>query len=237
MSEAQKPISALRSQILANPDVILGDQELMAALLGAGGGGGRNVVDLRSKLVERLEERLGALEDTHRTVIAAAYENLAGTNQIHRAVLELLDAATFRDFLTALGDEVANILSIDAIRLCLETSSVPPGTPMGPKGELADTVIALPKGGVNAYLSDGHHRTPRRVTLRRATGISDEIYGKGETWVQSEAVLRLDLGPDKSPGFLAMGSEDPQRFHPDQGTDLLGFFTGAFERMLRRWLA
>ena len=39
------------------------------------------------------------------------------------------------------------------------------------------------------------------------------------------------------PGMLAMGSEDPHLFSPQQGTDLLGFFTGVFERAMRRWLA
>ena len=37
--------------------------------------------------------------------------------------------------------------------------------------------------------------------------------------------------------MLVFGSEDPHRFHPDQGTDLLGFFGSVFERTLRRWLA
>ena len=38
-------------------------------------------------------------------------------------------------------------------------------------------------------------------------------------------------------GLLAFGATDPLRFHPDQGTDLLAFFGGVFERSLRRWLA
>ena len=228
---------ALRARILEHPQVVLEDEELMAALLDAdGGGGGRNIVDLRTKLVDRLESRLSRLEHTHRTVIAAAYETLAGTNQIHRAILALLEAPDFTGFLRTLGGEVADILTIDALRLGLETSTTRPGTPMGPKGPQEHLVIALPRGAIQAYLTDGHDRPARKVTLRRATGLADEIYGEGETWVQSEAVLRLDLGEGRMPGILALGSEDPQRFHPDQGTDLLAFFTGALERMLRRWL-
>ncbi len=38
------------------------------------------------------------------------------------------------------------------------------------------------------------------------------------------------------PGMLAMGSEDPHMFHPNQGLDLLAFFAAAFERTMRRWL-
>jgi uncharacterized protein YigA (DUF484 family) len=33
-----------------------------------------------------------------------------------------------------------------------------------------------------------------------------------------------------------LGSEDPHLFTPQQGTDLLSFFAGSFERTMRRWL-
>ncbi len=49
--------------------------------------------------------------------------------------------------------------------------------------------------------------------------------------------MRLDLGPGRLAAMLAMGSEDPHRFKSGQGTDLLTFFTGVFERVLRRWLS
>jgi hypothetical protein len=37
--------------------------------------------------------------------------------------------------------------------------------------------------------------------------------------------------------MLVMGSEDPHLFTPQQGTDLLNFFGGVFERSMRRWLS
>ncbi len=219
--------------------MILEDRDLMAALLEAGGTAseGRNVVDLRGKLVDRLEDRLDQLEETHRTVIAAAYENLAGTQQIHRAVLALLDATDFKDFLNILAQDIANILSLDVIRLGLESSSAAPGQALGPEGPLATTVIALPKGSIDAYLTGNPEITPRRVTLRPTRAEMDGLYTNQQKWVQSEALIKLDLGQGTLPGLLALGCEDSQRFHPDQGADLLNFFGLAFEKMLRRWLA
>ena len=82
---------------------------------------GSNIVDLRGIAMERLEARLDRLEDTHRTVVAAAYENLAGTNQVHRAVLSLLEATNFDDFLIRLGGDVAAMLKVDSLRLVLES--------------------------------------------------------------------------------------------------------------------
>ena len=78
----------LRDRILAAPELLLEDSDVMNALVAANERGmGENIVDLRAIAMERLETRLGRLEDTHRSVIAAAYDNLAGTNQVHRQLI------------------------------------------------------------------------------------------------------------------------------------------------------
>ena len=115
----------LRARILADPDLVLGDPALMRALVRraeGGGAGGGKVVDLRAVAMARLEARLGRLEAAHRTVIAAAYENLAGTQQVHRAILRLLDAGCLASFVDGLSGEVAAILRLDVVRLVIESS-------------------------------------------------------------------------------------------------------------------
>ena len=90
----------VRDRLLAEPELLLEDRDMMAALIAANERAmGSNIVDLRGIAMERLESRLDRLEDTHRSVIAAAYENLAGTNQVHRAILQMLDPLAFEDFL------------------------------------------------------------------------------------------------------------------------------------------
>jgi uncharacterized protein YigA (DUF484 family) len=64
----------------------------------------------------------------------------------------------------------------------------------------------------------------------------NSLYGDKADYIRSEACLRLDFGPGRLPGMLAMGAEDPHQFSPQQGTDLLGFFGSVFERAMRRWL-
>ena len=91
---------AVRGKLLSEPDRILDDPDLMRALADAADNTrGNNVVDMRAVAMERLEARLDRLEDTHRNVIAAAYENLAGTNMIHRAILTLLEHDAFDAFM------------------------------------------------------------------------------------------------------------------------------------------
>jgi uncharacterized protein YigA (DUF484 family) len=230
--------AGLRAQILNDPALILEDDELMRALLKADRSShGRNVVDLRGVLVDRLEERLDRLEDTHREVLAAAYENVAGTNQVHRACLALLEPADFGGFLQALTRDVAPILGVEVIRLGLEAPGAQPGGGLGPAGPFQDVVVALPAGGAEAYVTQGRGLGARRVTLRQLAVASPDIYGVFAPEIRSEALVRLDLGDGNRGGLLVFGATDGLRFHPDQGTDLLVFFGGVFERCLRRFLA
>ncbi len=123
MSSSPELEEAIRDAILSKPDAILDDKDVMHALIAANERSmGGNIVDLRGIAMDRLESRLDRLEDTHRSVIAAAYENLAGTNQVHRAILRMLDPEEFETFLRDLGGEVADILQVDKIVLVLESA-------------------------------------------------------------------------------------------------------------------
>ncbi len=238
VTESATPAGGIREQILGDPNLILEDQELMRALLQADRSAqGRNVVDLRGVLVDRLEERLDLLEDTHREVLAAAYENVAGTNQVHRACLALLEPDDFGGFLEILTRDVAAILAVEVIRLGIEAPDAEAGASLGPAGPFRDVVVALPPGGADAYVTQGRGLGARRVTLRQLVKASPDLYGADAAAVRSEALLRLDLGTGSIGGLLALGAVDPNRFHPEQGTDLLTFFGGVLERSLRRWLA
>ena len=227
----------LREQILSDPGLILEDTELMRALLRADRSvQGRNVVDLRGVLVDRLEERLDQLEDTHREVLAAAYDNVAGMNQVHRACLALLEPEDFGGFLRVLSREVPGTLGVELIRFGIEAPGKPAGAGIGPEGTYHSVAVALPEGGVDTYVTRGRGLGARRVTLRPIDAASVLIYGQAAGAVRSEALLKLELGRGKSPGLLAFGATDPNRFDPEQGTDLLDFFAGVVERSLRRWL-
>ncbi len=225
----------LRERIIADPDVILEDPDLMRALIAANERKmGGNIIDLRGIAMERLEARLDRLEDTHRSVIAAAYENLAGTNQVHRAVLKMLDPTEFETFLRNLSAEVAEILRVDTVRLVLETAH---GDRPAALDSLGDVVRVEKPGFVATYIHQPANTPARQVTLRQVAPHTGSLYGEAENWVRSEALLRLDFGEGRLPGLLMMGAEDPHQFSPNQGTDLLVFFAGVFERAMRRWLS
>jgi uncharacterized protein YigA (DUF484 family) len=235
MRSSPKIDDTLREAIISQPNVILDDKDLMQALIAANERAmGGNIVDLRGIAMDRLESRLDRLEDTHRSVIAAAYENLAGTNQVHRAILRMLDPVEFETFLRDLSGEVSEILRVDATKLVLESVQNDSDTTVKRLGEVLS--VAEP-GFINHYLSQGRGGQVRKVTLRQVQNASETIYSDKSDWIRSEACLKLDFGDGRLPGMLVMGAEDPHMFGPQQGTDLLAFFTGVFERAMRRWLS
>ncbi|MDJ1006914.1 MAG: DUF484 family protein [Paracoccaceae bacterium] len=234
-SEQQGIEPGLRQRLLEEPDTILSDPDLMRALLTADEPERRpNIVDLRGVAMDRLESRLSRLEDTHQTVISAAYENLSGTKQVHRAILALIEQWDFEDFIRTLGTEVTDMLRVSTMRLVLETTAESAAASLQRVGEVVR--VAEP-GFVDAYIGQGRDTEPRRIVLRQTRPGKTDLYGAGSDWVASEACLRLDIGHGRYPAMLALGSDDPHHFTPSQGTDLLVFFGSVFEQLMRRWLA
>lgn len=220
----------LRTRILQDPEVILEDPDVMRALVAANDRSlGQNIVDLRGVAMERLEMRLERLEETHRSVIAAAYENLAGMSQVHRAILAFLEPLEFDAFLQTLSREVADILKVGSVRLVLESHEA--GQVEAPH---AGVLALVEPGFLSAYVGQG--RALRSVTLRRATAMTGDVFGPAADWIASEACILLNFGDARLPGMLIFASEDPLHFGPHQGTDLLSFMGGVFERAMRRWL-
>lgn len=218
-----------RDRLLADPALILGDRDLMRALVAAREAElGDNVIDIRGRAMEALEHRLDRLESAHESVISAAYENQSGMQVIHRAVLALLEPLDFATFLETLETDVAPILRVETLRLVMESAegSPPPADP-GP-------LLVMPAGSVGRMIAAGR-KAPRGddIVLRRASAETRAVHGNE---VASEALLPLDLGPGRRPALLVMGSLDPTRFSPAHGTDLLRFFAQVFRLVLIGWL-
>ncbi|WP_022705893.1 DUF484 family protein [Paracoccus zeaxanthinifaciens] len=212
-----------KAKLIASPEAILSDRDLMRALVDAREADlGDNVIDIRGRAMEALESRLDRLESAHETVIAAAYDNQSGTAVVHRAVLGLLECTDLADLVGALQSHIAPLLRIETLRLLVEHG---PGLP-----RLPEDVIVLPEGAVELALAAGR-RAPRGedIQLRRAAIVTEPAHGRR---VASEALIPLDLGQGRPPALILMGSADPSRFQPAHGTDLLRFFAQVFRLVL-----
>ena len=98
-----------------------------------------------------------------------------------------------------------------------------------------DAALQMMPAGTIANLISAGRRAPRGadIVLRKAASETLAIHGQP---VASEALLPIDLGPDRHPALLLIGSAEPGRFSPAQGTDLLRFFGQVFRLVLMGWL-
>ncbi|MDO5647974.1 DUF484 family protein [Paracoccus sp. (in: a-proteobacteria)] len=212
-----------RDKLLADPSAILADRDLMRVLVAAHEADlGDNVIDIRGRAMQALENRLDRLESAHESVIAAAYDNQSGTAVIHRAVIGLLETVDLADLTHALQADIAPLLRVETLRLVVESEPVMPHLP--------GDVFITPEGAIDRMVSAGR-RAPRGddIVLRPASPITQPIHG---TPVASEALLPLDLGARRPRAMMLMGSTDPRRFMPAHGTDLLRFFAQVFRLVL-----
>lgn len=220
MTDALDPDT--RDKLLADPGAILGDRDLMRALVSAReADSGGKVIDIRGRAMEALETRLDRLEATHEGVISAAFDNQSGMAMIHRAVLGLLETDDLADFMAALQADVAPQLRIETLCMIVEPE---------PHLDLPQSVAVVPEGTIDRIVSAGR-RTPRGddIVLRAAMVVTRPLHGRT---VASEALLPLDLGVGRPRAVLLMGSDDAGRFMPVHGTDLLRFFGQVFRLAL-----
>ncbi len=228
----------LRDYLLSDPYFVIDDREVMRALLEATAEDqGPNVVDLRGIALVRLEQRLSRLEDTHSAVLAAAYDNLASTNQIHRAVLTALEADGWQGFVDMLGEEFRDVLNVAEVRLCIETDAASDARKGAFLSATGPDVALLEPGGIDRYIGGSPEAPRRNVTLRGIREGSTTVFGGRETGILSEALVRLRFGEDHPPAMLALGSLDADQFVPGLRPDLLQFLGSVIERVIPIWLS
>ena len=237
--DTSKNFDQVRDEIISNPKVFLEDHDVMRALITADRQKqASNVIDLRSIAMDRMEDRLNKLEDTHRTVVAAAYDNVSSMNEIHRVILSVLEPKDFNGFLHYVEHELAPTLGIETASLCLETQAVTTGQGPSLSKEFGTGVTFMAIGEVNDYITSGREINSRPVTMRSVKPGSDtSLFDSSKDPIKSEALLKLDLGDGNLPGMLVLGSKNPDQFAPGQGSDLLLFLGGIFSRIMCRWLA
>lgn len=236
----------IRDTILATPEQILEDIGVMKALLSADQKrSGKNVVDMRDVVMGRLEARLSALELAHNSAISAAYENMITTQQLHHAVLQLLEPQSLMEFSETLSTQTVKTLKVSAIRLILEPKTAASETfhlLQDPK-VLPESFLVVEEGFIKNYLTQGRSIPVRMIMLRKYTledvqfsAQAERVYPENADQIKSEAAIQLELKNHGVKGLLVIAANNPDRFKPNHATDLLTFFMNVVEKTLSRFL-
>lgn len=237
-NEASKPEASTPSEITdvqvvaflrENPDFLERYPQLLSVIVpperefeDADPSGGE-VVDLQGAMLDRMRSELAQRDEQSGELIDAGRANLQSQNRIHAAVIALLSSRSLDHMLEILTIDLAGLLNVDAVALCLEGGAVTPTTNQG--------VRVVPIGTIDKIVDPS-----RTITLREHVEGDRRIYGEASGLVRSEAMLRLSIRDDAPCALLALGSRDPDRFHAGQGSELLTFLARIMEHCIRTWL-
>src|SRR6185295_15780433 len=155
---------------------------------------GKGVVDLQQFMVERLRGEINKLRNDQDEILANTRDNLSTQERIHKAVVELLEAESFEQFIDIITGDLGLLLEVDVVSLCVELSD---HTPKRPKHE---GIQFLSRGAVD------------RVLRGKAVG-DPEIFGPASELVRSDAMLRLNISSHAPAGLIAFGARHPGYFH------------------------
>jgi uncharacterized protein YigA (DUF484 family) len=223
LGEATIAAADVTAYLRRHPDFLAEHPELLAILTPPSHRRGDNIVDMQHFMVERLKGDVHRLKSQQRALIATSRSNLSSQQRIHAAVLALLAATSFEQLIQTVTTDLAVLIDIDVVTLCIESSN---GFARAPLPGLQ----LLEPGDVDALLG------PTRDALLEDDVAGDAaIFGSGAGLVHSEALLRLTVAK-APPGLLALGARRPGKFKPGQGTELLCFLAQTLGVTIAQWL-
>ena len=120
---------AVKQYLLANPDFILDDDDLISSMSAPKNASGNNVLDLQSGMIGRLQHKVGQLRDIQAELIDAASINALTRDRVLVAVLKLMDSKSFEE-LIAFNTEpsgLAAALDLDTLAIAVESKAEVPG--------------------------------------------------------------------------------------------------------------
>jgi len=186
---------------------------------------GAGVVDMQQFMLQRLQADLARLKSQQRALISTSRSNLTSQTRIHAAVLALVGASSFEQLIQTVTTDLAVLLDVDVVTLCVESDTGPLPRPPLPGVHL------LRPGEVDRLLG------PDKDALLEDEVRGDPVlFGAGAGLVHSEALLRLSIGNHAPAGLVALGSRKPHKFKSGQGTELLCFLAQALEITIAQWL-
>ena len=228
MTDTPKHLSLTAGDIIAwlkdHPDFLVKHPSACDHLIPPKQANGKGIADFQTYMIERLKADKTEAMETVKEIVETARHNMNNQTRIHRAVLRLLEAENFEEFMDSITSDLTNLLDVDITSLVIETDGdkIPHVTLPG--------IRIVPHGTLDKWMTG--------KTILHQSDISgiESIYGAGAHLVRSQVLVRVDVSKRTPPAVLAFGSRDPFLFQPGQGTEQIAFLAGVVERCIRSWL-
>jgi uncharacterized protein len=209
-------LDLVRDFLMQNPDFVREDSQLLAAVASDAASGERgNVVAIGDLARERLLRETRSAQEKFTAIVETARANYESQIRVQEAIIAILDARDPQDLGARLSGHVAFALAADA---CVMAASQTPADAQS-LDRMAGMIERLVPAERPVYLGP--------VDRPRAW-----LYGDRADAVRSEALARLEFGPDRRVGVLALGSSDIDAFRAEYGAELVVFFARVLERVL-----
>ena len=209
---------AVREWLVANPDFVDRNIDLLMARDASDTEEMPGVVDLRHRILDRLRRSLDRQKVREREILLAAEDRARTVARTQDAVLLVFRQNSVKALAQRVSAQFPVLFSTTAAALIVE------GGPEAGEGEL----IALRRNAMDALIGPG-----KAVRLGAATETDRSALGDRFSLVESLAVIRLETRRGRF--LLALGSSAPDGFTPDQGTDLLDFLGSVMEVAIDKW--
>ena len=208
-----------------NPDFLCKHPEILDDLRAPGREESSGVIDFQQAMVERLRERVDEATAARDALVVTGRNNLSAQSRVHKAVVAFMGARCFEQLIERATTDLAVMLDLDVVTLGVERTDL-----TIPRPRLGG-ICQLEPDSVDAVI--GHNR---RIRLRSEVEGDPMLFGAGAGLVASDALIRLTISRQTPPALLALGSHEPEHFHPGQGSELLLFLGEALESSIRGWL-
>ncbi len=210
--------------LLAHPDFLNQHPELFDVMTPPQEKQGKGIADFQYYMVKRLKADRDEVLQSAQEIVETSRMNMSNQSRIHTAVLMVLEAYSFEDFIRTITMDITSVLGVDIISLLVEAEEdfIPHINVSG--------VRLLPAGSTQHLMGDS------AVLLEDGIIGVEDVYGGGAKLVASQAILRLNLSGGMPSVLVAFGSRDPNMFVAGQGTDLICFLGRVLERCFALWL-
>lgn len=208
----------VREWLLANPDFLDRNIDLLIARDAGKAEDIPGVVDLRHRILEGLRRSLERQKAREREILLAAEDRARTAARTQDAVLLVLRQNSLNALAQRVAAQFPVLFSSTAASLIVE------GEPEAGHGDL----MALRADALDALIRPGEE-----VRLGRATEKDRDVLGDRFSPIESLAIVRL--GTRRGRFLLVLGSSAADGFAADQGTDLLDFLGSVLEVAIDRW--
>jgi uncharacterized protein YigA (DUF484 family) len=184
----------------------------------------RNISDFQSFMIKRLKEDKEGIIEEAREMVETSRLNMNNLSRIHKAVLMMLEAQNFEEFIHVMTMDFSALMDVDIVTITVESEGdVIPHIHM-------NGVHVVTPGTIDLLMKD------KVIILEENIAGCDKLYGGGSGLVKSQALVKLNIGHDVPQALLAFGSRNPEMFQSGQGTEMIFFLGQVVERCFRLWL-